>query len=165
MANKKQAQTEKQNKVTFEEFTKRYRYDPETGHFYDIRPVDVFDNSNGYKKISVTIDGDRHFVKSHRAAFLCMTGEWPKDSVDHINRNRSNNKWNNLRNSSHSQNMHNVPLRPNNKSGYRGVFYRKDMRKWTASIGIENNRIYLGAFNSAEEANAAYEMKAKELQK
>jgi hypothetical protein len=83
---------------------------------------------------------------AHRVAWKIMTGRDP-DEVDHIDGNRSNNKWSNLKSGSRSANHRNTALRRDNKSGCHGVMFSKTQQKWLA-------RIELGSFDSKEEAIA-----------
>jgi len=83
--------------------------------------------------------------------------------VDHINGDKMDNRKSNLRICTHADNIKNTKMKINNTSGYKGVYYYKNTNKWKAQIGINNKRIALGYFNTAEEAYAAYCKAAKEL--
>jgi hypothetical protein len=83
-------------------------------------------------------------VLAHRVAWKIMTGVDPTE-IDHIDGNRGNNKWSNLRDGTRSDNLRNVSLKRNNKSGSMGVSFSKRQQKWIASI-------WLGSFDSKEEA-------------
>ena len=72
--------------------------------------------------------------------------------VDHINRNKKDNRLCNLRNTNKSINAFNSKLNQNNSSGYTGVYYRKDTRKWVAEIKKNYKKISLGNFNKKEDA-------------
>lgn len=85
----------------------------------------------------------------HRIITECEQGL----SVDHINRNPSDNRKENLRICSHMENMHNRKLNKNNKSGVAGVF--KLNKKWSSKISVNYNNINLGRFNTFEEAVTA----------
>lgn len=92
---------------------------------------------------------------AHRLAWLYMTGEWPLADIDHKDRVRNNNRWENLRIASPSQNQYNridqVP-----SSGYRGVTFHKQSGRWRARIKANGRCHSLGYFDSAEAAGAAY---------
>lgn len=83
----------------------------------------------------------------------------PKDDeiVDHINRNKKDNRTSNLRNTNKSVNAFNCNLRKNNTSGKTGVYFRKDTRRWTAEIKKDYKKISLGCFETYEEAARARE--------
>jgi hypothetical protein len=81
---------------------------------------------------------------AHRVAWKIMTGEDPIE-IDHIDGNRSNNKWSNLRNGTRSDNLRNIALKRTNKSGYHGVRFSKRQQKWVAYITI-------GSFDKKEDA-------------
>jgi hypothetical protein len=80
--------------------------------------------------------------------------------VDHKNGHRLDNRINNLRIATKSQNRQNVGLSTTNTSGFKGVHFHKHNRRWVAYIG-KRPRVYLGSFSSAEEAAAVYDVAAK----
>jgi len=84
-----------------------------------------------------------------------MTGEWPAFQVDHEDRIRTNNKWNNLRRATDSQNRANSRLYSSNTSGVKGVAFLPRSKKWGARIKFEGRSKSLGSFESKEEACAA----------
>lgn len=83
--------------------------------------------------------------------------------VDHINGNTTDDRKANLRLATKSQNMANVPLRSDNKSGYKGVYFNKSTARYTAYITKDQIRIHIGSFKTAEAAAKAYNAKAVEL--
>ena len=100
---------------------------------------------NGYRH--VPINGKMYLA--HRLIWLHKTGEWPKNNVDHIDGDPRNNRWNNLRDVSQSQNCHNV--KPSS-----GVSYNKRSSLYHARIRINYRTYSLGYFKTKEEAEAAY---------
>jgi hypothetical protein len=92
-------------------------------------------------------------------AWFYMTGEWPKDQVDHKDLNKSNNKWSNLREATGSQNRGNIRAQSNNTTGFKGVSKRPH--------GYEVNfrKKYLGSFKTPEEAHEVYKIAASEYYK
>lgn len=108
--------------------------------------------SEGYTVIKV--DGNSY--KAHRLAHFYVTGTWPEEQIDHKNGNKTDNKWSNLRDCSHTENTHNVNKSSNNTSGYLGVYEHKANKKWIAQINAYGTRYYLGQFNSPEKAYQAY---------
>lgn len=116
-------------------------------------------DSDGYKKIG--IKGLKY--KSHRLAWLFMTGRWPLGQIDHIDRNKANNKWVNLREATASQNQMNKDKCKNNNSGFKGVKLTKATGKWQATVQVNYKSIYLGTFETAELASKAYDKSANGL--
>ena len=136
-----------------------FHYDPLTGVFtnkVDRNPrapkgaIAGYINTIGYTVIQV--NGRK--LHAHRLAWLYMTGEWPTDEIDHINRIRSDNRFANLRPATHLQNCHNTTDRVNNTSGHRGVTWNKARNKWQAQIAFMGKHLYLGLFDSVDEAAA-----------
>lgn len=105
----------------------------------------------------VSQDGYRYFgfkgktLKTHRAIYLMVVGELPK-YIDHIDHDRLNNRWNNLRGSSMTENNRNCKKQINNKSGVVGVSWSKDRKRWVAMIWHNAKPIPLGRFTDKDEA-------------
>ena len=143
-------------------------YDPATGEFRrrvrlsnrdDFhRPVGHVDR-DGY--LVTNIDGRRY--KLHRLAWLYMTGAWPVELIDHIDQCRSNNRWTNLRQADRVLNQHNRsrPSPQNRSTGLLGATKIRG-RYSRAIIRVSGERLYLGAFDTPEQAHEAY-MAAKKL--
>ncbi len=108
--------------------------------------------SRGYIVIWV----DDKLYLAHRLAWLYVTGEWPKRGIDHWDTDKSNNSWGNLRSATQSQNLANQRISPVNTSGFKGVCWHKLGKKWMAQIKVDGRHIYLGLFETAEEAHAVY---------
>ena len=83
--------------------------------------------------------------------------------IDHINRNKLDNRKCNLRVVTRRENIHNVCLlQSNNKSGFRGVSWFKLMRKWRATINVGGKQKALGYFDDPAEAAVAYDEAVRE---
>lgn len=114
-------------------------------------------NPIGYRQIKLTFAGIKCSTLAHRIVWALATGAWPKAEIDHINGIRSDNRITNLREATRSENSHNLSKLPTNTSGFPGVSWHKHPHnKWRASIRIRNRPIFLGQFNTPEEAYAAY---------
>jgi len=87
-----------------------------------------------------------------------------KKYVDHIDRNRLNNKLSNLRWVTHSENSLNVRYESIGSSKYKGVSWSKDRKKWVSNISINSKQTFIGSFDSELEAAFSYNEKAKEVQ-
>ena len=106
---------------------------------------------------------DGHSFRAHRLAWLYVHGRWPAEQIDHIDQNTSNNRLNNLREATASQNKANKSPRRNNLLGVRGVSREKGGRKFRAAITKDGHRLYLGAFGTVKAASAAYQKAANKL--
>lgn len=78
------------------------------------------------------------------------------NDIDHIDHNIYNNQRSNLREATRSQNMMNSKIHSDNKTGYKGVDYRKDMQKYRARIQVDDRSIHLGYYDYAEQAHLYY---------
>jgi hypothetical protein len=111
--------------------------------------------------LDITIK-QKHF-KAHRLAWLYMTGNWPTKEIDHIDGCPFNNTWINLREVTRKQNMENLSLNKTNTSGHRGVSWHKQTKKWKACVTHNYTSVYIGLFNTAEEAAQAAAAKRAEI--
>lgn len=109
-------------------------------------------HSTGYVVIRI----NDKLYKAHRLAWLYMTGKFPELRIDHINRIKNDNRWENLREVSHSQNCENNPIKKSNRSGMVGVGWAKHMGKWRARIMYGYKEKHLGYFDTREAAHEAY---------
>jgi hypothetical protein len=118
-------------------------------------------HKKGYFQISIF---NRPFL-AHRLAWMYMTGSMPdsKHEIDHINGNRNDNRWCNLRLATDGQNMFNAKLRKDNSSGYKGVLWSTQKSKWYGIVCYNRKQHYSGFFHSKEEAFAARNELAKKL--
>ena len=94
---------------------------------------------------------------AHRLAWVIMHGRWPDADIDHIDGNKSNNRFVNLREATRSENNQNISVsRKHNETKLLGVSFRKDTKKFQARIYVYGKAIKLGCFATAEEASSAY---------
>lgn len=104
-------------------------------------------------------------IHVHRLIWAWVTGEWPGELlvIDHVNRNPIDNRWVNLRAASYQQNEANS--RPKNRKGNpKGVkFHAKGRGRWEARIMVDYKQIYLGLYDTPEEAAAVYYAEALRL--
>ncbi len=105
---------------------------------------------------------NRKICYVHRAVFLMHHGFLPK-YIDHINGNPLDNRIENLRAATQSQNCANALLSKANTSGYKGVTYDKRLKKWVAQVGKDGKCIRFGMFEDINDAAAAYELGSRKL--
>lgn len=108
-------------------------------------------DGTGYRRIML---GKKHY-KMHRLIWIMFHGDIPESAyIDHIDQNRSNNKIENLRAVSKSQN--------NLNTGRKGVSFDSARNKWRAQTSIDNKTVALGRYDTEQEAIDAYD-KFKEM--
>lgn len=144
-------------------------YSPETGELrwlkrrkgvpYDGAPAGC-KSGDGYLKVSV--DGTQH--RAHQLIWCYVTGEWC-EFIDHADTDGLNNRWLNLRKSTVTENNRNVnnKKKPTSPSPLKGAYLDKRRDKWHSRIVVDHSTKFLGFFDTAEEAHAAYVRAATEL--
>lgn len=117
------------------------------------QPCGIKPNRNGYGQVK--IDGKTYLP--HRIIWLWHKGYLP-EFIDHWDRDRMNNRIENLRPATRAENGHNHGLHRDNTSGYPGVYFYKPRKKYRAHIRVDGRRIDLGLFNTAEEAFRVHQL-------
>lgn len=118
-------------------------------------------DKDGYLVSSYYFNGARRFIRFHRIVMNAT----PEQVVDHINRNKADNRKANLRCCKRAENDRNRNLYITNTSGVSGVYFDKQRNKWVASITLESQKIYIGRFALKEDAIRARLDKEMELYK
>jgi len=111
-----------------------------------------YNAKSGYSVIRI----DDVLYSSHRLAWKWVTGRDPEFFVDHIDRDRSNNSWHNLRVATKSQNNCNSRTRRNSFTGLKGVYFHKGAGRFVGQIKVKGETMYLGLYDTAEEAHLVY---------
>jgi hypothetical protein len=150
--------------ITRERLKELMLYEPDTGNFIHRiavgnRKAGTFAGSirtDGYR--AVTIDGVAY--KAHRLAFLYMIGRWPFPEGEHKNTNRSDNRWNNLREATKSQNKRNSRIRADSRNQFKGVRREHRGLPWSARIWVDGKDVRLGSFTTEQAAADAYKVAA-----
>ena len=136
-----------------------FNYDPMVGNL--MRRVSKANQPSGSLAGSVNARGhinvqvDGRLYAAHRVVFLMVHGWLPKE-IDHINRDKTDNRIANLRPATSSQNKGNIGLLASNRSGYRGVSFNQRSQKWHAQIKINGKQTYLGRFDLPQDAAIVY---------
>lgn len=146
--------------MTQEELKTLVNYDPITGIFINLKRGEVVNYIRGKGYLGIQLNKTKYYL--HRLAWLYMTGIMP-EQVDHIDTNKTNNKWNNLRIADNSSNQHNKNLQSNNTSGVKGVCWDKINSKWIAKVNFKSRCYNLGRFASIPEAEEAIKQKRLSL--
>lgn len=147
--------------LTQERLKELLSYDPDIGVFVwvkantnRVKVGDVAghpDKQHGYRLIGI----DGRIYHAARLAFLYMTGEMP-DNVDHRNRDRGDDRWENLRAATRSQNQMNRGVQSNSSSGLKGAHWHPQSKKWYARITAHGHTHNLGLHKTPELAHQAY---------
>lgn len=118
-------------------------------------------HNEGY--VSIKVDGKQFLA--HRLAWLHVHGSWPSTKLDHKNRNRADNRLENLRPASNNQNSYNAATPRTNTSGTKGVHWHAPYGKWVARVRAEGREIFLGAFKDKADAVKIVEAARNEFHK
>jgi len=142
-------------------------YEPETGIFRWAKPrpkIRVGQQAGSrHHKGYIYLEIDGKHCSAHRLAWFYVTGKKPVKQIDHINRDKSDNRFSNLREADHGQNRANS--KHNNKNGFKGVTHHKWLKTKPYQAQITHNKkvIYLGCYATPEEAHNAYKEAAERL--
>ena len=155
---------------------KLLRYEPETGKlFWQKRDRNLFPTEHSYKRWNLLYGDSEAFTAgagykqgklfgrlhyAHRVIWAIQTGEWPTKEIDHIDLNRSNNAWCNLREATKSQNQANRKPKPNSSSRYLGVSWNKQLNKWHVVLSKNKKLMHLGYFDCEITAALFYDAAA-----
>lgn len=129
-----------------------YKYEPETGYIISKlsqKPVG-YKTEKGYIRCSIK----NKEIFAHQLAIFIQTGEFTKQTINHKNCKRDDNRWRNLELTNRSSNSLNC-IRKNKKTGYRGITQKNNM--WSARCTLNKKRYFIGNFKTMEEAAKAYD--------
>jgi hypothetical protein len=131
-------------------------YDPNTGRFtWRAGPKSgTTAGSIGGRYVQIMI-GKKNYL-AHRLAWLYARGSPPSDEIDHVNGNPRDNRIDNLRLASKSQNAQNQRRSTKNSSGFKGVSWSKQKQRWRAVIKVGSRSVHLGYFRDVAAAAEAY---------
>lgn len=142
-------------------------YDPDTGEFrWRMRrsrcaPGSIAGTRTTDGYVAVMLSGKK--FQSHRLAWFYMTGAWPENEIDHINRNRSDNRWANLREATRLENSRNTDGHANSKSGHKGVAYVSRYNKWQVQMRVRGKTHYIGIYDNVADAISARKNAERQL--
>lgn len=156
--------------LTIERLTALLSYNQETGVFvWNVHRTgtapkgavagNVNKNKKGRRYLRICIDGKA--ILAHRLAWFYVRKQWPELQIDHIDGDGLNNRIANLRLATACQQNQNRGIHKNNRSGVKGISWKKSRCKWQAQIEFNGITKYLGSFDTKEEAASAYAEAAK----
>lgn len=154
--------------LTQEQLKEKLHYCPLSGIFTwnispsnNVNPGDVCKSKavSGYRIVSIN---SKSYLQ-HRLAWLYMTGRWPVNFIDHINRIPDDNRWNNLREASQKENCMNITLSIKNTSGFKGVHLSKKKNIWVATVSINNKTKFIGSSKDLQKVIKMREYYVKNL--
>lgn len=150
-----------QTRITVARLRQLLDYNPDTGVFRWCEKPNKRTNIGaiageigqwGHRRIQI----NGHRYQAHHLAWLYVHGVWPTGILDHANGKPDDNRIANLRPATTAQNMQNSRRFSTNSSGFKGVDFCRQTRRWRAHIVVDGRYIHLGRFPSPEEAHAAY---------
>lgn len=155
------------NKLSLDRINELFSYDTTNGKLIRKKTLcsnaikgDVVGTDNGDGYLLVSIDYTRY--KIHRIVFYIHHGYMP-EKIDHINGDKADNRIENLRECTNSENLCNTGMYCTNTSGYKGVTFHKGTKKWAAQIQHESRRKHIGLFDDPKSAHDAYCREARKL--
>jgi hypothetical protein len=138
----------------------------------DLHHKRIWDSNNSGKEVTshnkygylvVSILGEKYYL--HRLIWKLVVGVEPTEFIDHINGIKDDNRWDNLREASSSQNLSNIP--GSNPSGFKGISRARAKNPkggyyeyWAAHISVNNRKVHLGTRKTPEEAHELYKQAA-----
>ena len=152
--------------IAHSELLQRLHYDPDTGIWIWLEPPSNSCKAKtradlNHKSSYRTVKINKKKQLSHRLAWFYMTGSWPTAHIDHRDRDGNNNRWNNLRLASRSENAANSKRPRTNTSGYKGVIWCAKTKCWRARIEVNGKTICVGTSRDKESARELYVAAAK----
>lgn len=142
--------------ITQAELKEILNYDPSTGVFTRkvktnnrVNVGDIIKSKDAQGYLKVCINYKIYYL--HRLAWFYIYGVFPKN-IDHINRDKTDNRLCNLREVTLTENNRNLPQIYTNTSGVTGVYWESKLQKWRAFIHVDNKKKHLGVFKSFDDA-------------
>ena len=134
---------------TRERLKELFNYNPDSGVITRLKSVSnnakkgsVVNTKNARGYILVRVDYEQYLA--HRLVFIYMGYDIEEKCIDHINHNKEDNSWLNLRVTCHKGNGRNQSKSISNYSGFTGVCWHKAGNKWESYINHEGKLIHLG---------------------
>lgn len=133
--------------------SKGFKYDPETGKIYGIKGNEII-SKDKYGYIYISSRSFKSHLRGHHFAWYMTYDNVEFKMLDHINRNTSDNRIDNLRIVTNQQNSFNKVS--------KGYTWNKNLNKWQSQIKVNYKNIYLGLYETEEEAQQSYLLAKKQ---
>ena len=154
------------SKISHSKVHELLSYDPDTGHLtwktgkHSKRVVKGrragYERKSGYR--GITLLGKTY--SEHHIIWFMQTGLWASEIV-HINHNKSDNSWNNLREVSHAENNLNLKQRSDNNTGLQGIYYDHKTDRYISHITIKGKKVFQKSYTESQLTQAIQERKDK----
>lgn len=131
-----------------------WKYREDVPKKWNTRYAGSIAGSQSFHGTIISIHKER--LRAHRVIWLWMTGSVPVRLIDHKNLNPNDNRWENLREATSSQNLANTRARSTNKIGLKGVSWSAKENKWQVSITKDYKQRRVGTFDCPAAAHFAY---------
>lgn len=155
----------KNNDLTQSRVKELLEYDERTGVFYwksdrrQMKAGTVAGNKNAKGYVRIVID--KKSYAAHRLVYMLTYGRWPASELDHINCVKTDNRLDNLREATRSQNLFNQPARKGSRTKVRGVYVCGN--KYRVRITTNGRCVNVGCFENKELAELVYSEYARRI--
>ena len=146
------------DRISHAQLLAEFSYNPEEGIFCRlvragrIQPGPIENVPTGMGYVYIAIHNRKYFA--HRLAWFYVHGVWPKEQIDHVNGDKTDNRFCNLREATHQQNSGNKKAYKNNSSGVKGVAWDASRELWMAYVVTNRKMKNLGRYSRFEDAVA-----------
>ncbi len=122
------------------EMRRRYKYDPETGKLFNRKTGRELKAKRGKGYLAAEFNGVKYYV--HRIVWCIAYGREPQHTIDHIDRNKQNNRLSNLRDVTMRENLLNKDIKPNKDTGRRGISLVHMGKRFYYRVNCNNKNHY-----------------------
>ena len=158
----------KPSQVYLDALTHNYTYNRDDGTVHNNKTLRVARgiNGRGYMQVMVTLNGKQKALYAHHVIWFFEHGEWPSKQLDHIDGDKTNNHYSNLRECTQRENITFYCESVKSSSKYTGVHWHKARGKWEAKIiDASGKSVYLGLYKCEAAAAIAYQVALSKVKK
>lgn len=149
----------KPSQALLDHILKNYTYERDKGSVYNTKrgKPGLSPNSDGYLVLYITLNDQKKLLKTHHLVWFFEYGEWPSSCMDHIDGDKLNNHYTNLRLVSNRENVQSHYKSRAGTSDYMGVSWYGRTNKWRTQSYFEGKNNLIGYFSCEIEAARAYD--------